>query len=278
MAETTLVRHHTVAGTFYPGDKPTLDKEVDRLLAEASRKPINGTLVALIAPHAGYQYSGATAANGYKLLKDKMFDSVVIVSPSHREYFDGISVYNGVAYSTPLGNLDVQEQLRDELAASDDIIEVSNRGHREEHAIEVHLPFLQKVLGDVKILPIVMGDQRREYCFHLGEKLSNILKGKNALLIASTDLSHYHPYAIAKALDKIIIMDIARFNYELVMQDLEMERAEACGGGPTVAVLLAASRLGANRVQILHQCNSGDITGDHSGVVGYMSAAVLRSN
>ena len=98
------------------------------------------------------------------------------------------------------------------------------------------------------------------------------------LLIASTDLSHYHPYAIAQALDKIIIMDVARFDYEQMMQDLEMERAEACGGGPTVAVLIAASKLGANRVEVLHHCNSGDITGDHSSVVGYMSAAVLRAN
>ena len=241
-------------------------------------KPIKGTIVALIAPHAGYQYSGATAANGYKLLKERVFDSVVIVSPSHREYFDGISIYNGSAYNTPLGNLLIDERLREELVEGDTIIEVSHRGHRQEHAVEVQLPFIQKVLGEIKILPIVMGDQRREYCFHLGTKLSKILKEKNALLIASTDLSHYHPYAIAQALDRIIIMDVARFDYEQMMQDLEMERAEACGGGPTVAVLIAALKLGANRVEVLHHCNSGDITGDHSSVVGYMSAAVLRAN
>ncbi len=272
------IREPAVAGMFYPDDRVQLSDTVDLLLEEVTHKPTKGTLVALIAPHAGYQYSGPTAAAGYKLAVNKSFDAVVIVSPSHREYFDGVSVYEGAAYSTPLGRLVVDGELRQALLEGETLVECSIRGHREEHAIEVHLPFLQKALGDVKILPIVMGDQRREYCYHLGDKLGTILEGRKALLVASTDLSHYHPYAIAKALDKIIVSQMARFDYHGMMEDLEAERTEACGGGPAVAVLAAAARLGADRVQILHQCNSGDITGDHSGVVGYVSAAVFRTN
>ncbi len=272
------IRSPVVAGMFYPEEPQKLNSTIELLLSDVSKKNLNGSLVALIAPHAGYQYSGMTAANGYVLLKNRRFDCVVIVSPSHREYFNGISVYQGSAYRTPLGDMPVDDALREQLADGETTIEISERGHHQEHAVEVQLPFIQKVLGETRILPIVMGDQCREYCFHLGTKLSKILKGTNTLLVASTDLSHYHPYAIAKALDKIIISDIERFDFNKVMDDLEAERTEACGGGPTVAVLIAASRLGANRVKILHHCNSGDVTGDHGRVVGYMSAAVLRTN
>jgi|ERR1041385_4216671 AmmeMemoRadiSam system protein B len=276
--KTATIRPPAVAGMFYPVNRNVLEPEIEQLLDQASVDPMKETIVALISPHAGYQYSGPTAANGFKLLKDKKFDSVVIVSPSHREYFDGISVYDGSAYRTPLGTLSIDESLRQELLNNETLIQESALGHGQEHGVEVQLPFIQKTLGEIKILPIVMGDQRREYCFHLGDKLADVLKGKNALLIASTDLSHYYPYDIAMGLDNIIIDDIERFNYEQMMTDLESERAEACGGGPTVAVLVAARKLGANQVRILHHCNSGDITGDHSGVVGYLSAVVFRTN
>jgi AmmeMemoRadiSam system protein B len=133
------------------------------------------------------------------------------------------------------------------------------------------------VLRQTKILPIVMGDQRREYCFHLGKRLGAMLAGKNVLLIASTDLSHYYTYEVANDLDKIIIDNMAAFDYEQLMSDLETERSEACGGGPAVAALLGAKQLGADTVQILSHCNSGDVTGDHGRVVGYLSAAILRS-
>lgn len=274
----STVRHPAVAGMFYPADPPTLSKDVDSLLDTITLRKIEGIIVALIAPHAGYQYSGFTAANGYKVLKKYTFESVVIVSPSHREYFEGISIYNGFAYRTPLGDLEIDASLRENLVKGDAVITESTFGHNLEHAVEVHLPFLQRAIGNIKIVPIVMGDQRREFCFHLGERLAEVLKAKNVLLIASTDLSHYYPYDQAEMLDKVVINDVANFDYEQLMEDLETDRAEACGGGPTVAVLLAAKKLGGNRVTILHHCNSGDVTGDHSGVVGYLSAVVSKTN
>ena len=263
---------------FYPAGKEDLAENIRSLFADVRLKSIEGRPVALISPHAGYQYSGLTAAHGYQLLRKQKFDAVVIVSPSHREYFDGISVYDGSAYKTSFGEMPVEERLRGELLAGDTILEASGRGHGQEHAIEVQLPFVQTMLGNVRIVPIVIGDQRREYCFHLGEKLGSVLSGKNVLLIASTDLSHYHSYDAALELDKVIIDDVAEFDYERVMEHLETEQTEACGGGPTVAVMLAAHRLGADRVEILAHCNSGDVTGDRQRVVGYLSAAILRTH
>lgn len=274
----SVIRPPSVANIFYPGDPQVLTREIDNLFLKTKPESIDGSIVALILPHAGYQYSGHIAATGYSLLKQSVFDTVVIVSPSHREYFSGISIFKGTAYRTPLGELLVDEYHRKKLLSNDPIIEESQRGHGPEHAIEVQLPFIQKVFKEIKILPIVMGDQRRELCFHLGQRLGEVLQGTNTLLIASTDLSHYHPYKEAEELDKIVIDDIKRFDYEQLMSHLETQCAEACGGGPTVSILIAANKLGANRVKILSHCNSGDVTGDRSAVVGYLSAVVYRTN
>jgi AmmeMemoRadiSam system protein B len=272
------IRESAVAGMFYPLDPSVLEREVDALLKRVQAKPIKGELCGLISPHAGYVYSGFTAANGYKLLEGKSITTVVIIAPSHREYFRGVSVFSGYAYRTPLGILEVDEEMRSELLDEGGVITASLAGHRDEHAVEVQLPFLQKVLRDFKILPIVMGDQRKEFCVLLGEKLAGVLKRKSALIIASSDLSHYYPYDIACRLDQIVIDDVRDFDEEKLLKDLETQRAEACGGGPVAAMLIAAKKLGANIVDTLHYCNSGDVTGDKDGVVGYLSAAVLRRN
>lgn len=277
MPERGTIRPPAVAGMFYPDNPSVLSSQIDELLNRTKTHQLVGELRGLISPHAGYVYSGYTAANGYKLLEGKSYDTVVIVGPSHREYFDGISVYSGSGYRTPLGDVEIDGELREALIRDRGVIVASNFGHREEHAVEVQIPFLQKLLGNFKILPIVMGDQKREYCQLLADKLANTLnvKNKKILLVASTDLSHYYHYDVACKLDKIIIDDVQRFDYNQLMEDLETERAEACGGGPTVAMLAAAKKLGATKTEILHYCNSGDVTGDKEGVVGYLSAAVL---
>jgi len=271
-------RPPAVAGMFYPAHPEELRRTIDQLLAEASLKKIPGGLVALISPHAGYKYSGLTAAHAYKLLSGRSYDTVVIVSPSHREIFDGVSVYSGGAYQTPLGNLRVDDSLREELVNDDPVITASLAGHRQEHAIEVQLPFLQRVLGSFMILPVVIGEQKRDACYHLGERLARAVRGRNVLLVASTDLSHFYPSVTAEKLDRVIIDDIAKLDHDTMMNDLETDRGEACGGGPTVAVMLAAKKLGANHASILHHSNSGDVTGDMSEVVGYLSAALTRKD
>jgi AmmeMemoRadiSam system protein B len=271
------VREPAVAGLFYPADAEALREGMSRLLAAAQPPAIPSPLVSLILPHAGYQYSGFSAAHGYRLLTSGAWTSVIIVAPSHREYFDGVSVYGGTAYRTPLGDLAIDEDLREAVAGGHDLITVSAKGHGEEHAVEVHLPFIQHTLGKPRILPIVMGDQRREYCYALADRLAEAVGAHPALMIASTDLSHYHPADIAGDLDTIVIDDIARLDADGLMSDLESERAEACGGGPTVAVLRASQALGGDRSYILSRSNSGDVNFDRRRVVGYVAAAIVRS-
>jgi AmmeMemoRadiSam system protein B len=271
------VRPPVVAGMFYTALPDQLSSEVNKFLAQVKPIELNGTLLGLIVPHAGHPYSGLTAAYAYSLLRDTAVKTVVIISPSHREYFAGISVFDGMAYRTPLGEVPLDEELRDALAKDGGIIKASAHGHGAEHAIEVQLPFLQRVLPEFKIVPIVMGDQRREFSYHLGERLGDLLHGKPAILVASSDLSHYHSDEEARALDRIVTEDVEHFDVEALMDDLETERCEACGGGPMVAMLTAAKKLGADHTKILHRCNSGDTTGDRSAVVGYLSAAVVRT-
>ncbi len=242
--------------------------------AHARREP--GTLVALIEPHAGYVYSGQAAAEGYTLLDGLTFPTVVIVGPSHREYFRGVSVFPGEAYRTPLGDVPLAHDLRKQLLAHAPWILVSEAGHRSEHAIEVQLPFLQQTLGSFSFLPLVLGDQRREVCDMLGTTLADVLQGRDVLLIASSDLSHYHPYHEAVALDRSVIEAVEAFDDERLMHDLEREVVEACGGGPMVAVMQCAKRLGATRSHVLTYYNSGDVTGQHDAVVGYLCAAFYR--
>lgn len=271
------VRPPAVAGLFYPEEPVVLRREISGLLDRARSRRTGAGLVALVSPHAGYRFSGATAAEAYRQLQGRSIGTVVIVSPSHREYFPGISVFDGPAYRTPLGELSVNGAMRDALVRNDAYITASSDGHRTEHAIEVQLPFLQSVLATTpSILPIVMGDQRRELCEHLGRRLASVLARTDSIMVASTDLSHYHPYADAEALDREAIRSIESFDDQRLMDDLEAERVEACGGGPTVAVLIAARLLGARRVEILDHCNSGDTSGDRRSVVGYLSAAITR--
>lgn len=270
------VREPAVANMFYPANPEKLREIITYFLNNAPLYDIKPE--AVISPHAGYIYSGQTAAYGFKLLKDKTVESIIIISPSHREYFAGISIYNGDFYRTPLGDVPINKKLRNKITKNDNKIIISERGHREEHAIEVQLPFLQVVLPKFSIVPIVIGDQRPEICNHLIENLSESLKNENIVLIASTDLSHYHPADTADKLDQIIINDIKEFNHTKLMADIQNEKAEACGGGPAVVTLATSKNLGADSVKILHHCNSGDITGDRSAVVGYLSAVTYRKN
>lgn len=270
------IREPVVAGMFYPLDKKALMRLVVELFERAKPKKIRGNIKALICPHAGYVYSGLTAAFGYKLLENKKFDSVVIISPSHREYFNGVSIFPGSYYKTPLGEVPVDIELSKLIVENEPIIKFSQLGHGEEHSLEVQLPFLQIILENFKLVPIVMGDQKQEYCYKVGEVLGKVLKGKNVLIVASTDLSHYHPYEIANQLDAIVIDAVSKFDYKKLLDELYAQNTEACGGGPAAVAMIAAKKLGANKVEILHSCNSGDISGDRDAVVGYMSAVIYE--
>ncbi|MBF8295413.1 MAG: hypothetical protein HW389_1958 [Bacteroidetes bacterium] len=270
------VRKPAVAGSFYDGDPERLRDHVDLLLSQAEDKGLKGTIRGLVSPHAGYMYSGSAAAVGYKALRGSSYDAVLMVGPSHRELFDGVSIYPGDAYRTPLGDVPIHKEIRAALAAQSPVFVLSDVGHRSEHCLEVQLPFLQRALGKFSFVPMIVGNQRREICLSLGNAIAEVAQGKNILLVASTDLSHYHPYNAAVSLDRLVIDQVESFDELAMMEQIESERVEACGGGPMVSVMHAAKLLGANRSQALFYCNSGDITGDKSAVVGYLSAAFLQ--
>lgn len=269
-------REPTAAGLFYPELKIVLEREVDEFLLRAKSNRVKGTIRGLIAPHAGYPYSGLTAAAGYRLLKGASYDAVVVVGPSHREYFSGISLYPGSSYKTPLGELPIHDELRNALADCHPSIKFSEEGHRHEHSIEVHVPFLQRALGKTSFVPVVMGDQNKETCMVLAQAIASACNGRNVLLVASSDLSHYHPYKEATELDRKVIDVVERFLPEDLLRLLEEEEVEACGGGPMAVVMLASRQLGANKSKALAYCNSGDVTGEKDAVVGYCSAVLTQ--
>ncbi len=266
------VRLPAVAGTFYPSSATRLRSEVDDFIERASPPPGIGRVFGIVAPHAGYVYSGFTAAHGYKALRDRIFETVIVVGPSHQEYFQGISVYPGEYYRTPLGDVPIDGDVRTKLIEGREGIVASVAGHRGEHSVEVQLPFLQRMLGAFSFVPVVMGDQTLELCEQLAEAIASAAPEDNVLLVASSDLSHYHPYEEACVLDQRVIELVERFEPQQLLERLSRRELEACGGGPIVAVMLAAKRLGANTAKVVHYCNSGDITGDKSAVVGYCSA------
>jgi AmmeMemoRadiSam system protein B/AmmeMemoRadiSam system protein A len=271
------IRESVIAGSWYPGDPATLTKDIKGYLARVPEKKIDGELVALISPHAGYIYSGQVAAYSYELLEGRHYDIVVIVAPSHHARFHGASIYPRGGFRTPLGIVPIDETICDELLDKSPITNSLPEAHAQEHSLEIQLPFLQVVLKDFKLVPIVMGEQDLATCEELGRVIAAVIKGKNALVVASTDLSHFHPYDQAKALDKVVLDRVAAFDAQGLSRDLDQGRCEACGGGPVVAVMVAARALGADKGEVLHYANSGDVTGDRSSVVGYMAAALYKS-
>jgi AmmeMemoRadiSam system protein B len=269
-----VIRAAAVAGVFYPGDPGELARTIAGMIA-AEKGAVSAGVTGVIAPHAGYLYSGPTAARAYGKLARGTYDTVVIVAPSHREYFEGVSVYDGETYLTPLGPVPVDRDLRAALTRVAPLVHASAEGHAEEHAVEIHLPFLQTVLGAFSFLPLVIGHQTPETCFALGEALGGLLRQGRALLVASTDLSHFHSDREAREIDAVMIGDVSGFDPRGLMSHLTEGSAEACGGGPVVAVMTALKILGATRVEVTGYATSGDVTGDRHSVVGYLSAVAF---
>jgi AmmeMemoRadiSam system protein B/AmmeMemoRadiSam system protein A len=279
--KTQEVRRHAWAGQFYPASPGDLTRTIAGLFAAAPKPSVDGDVLALVAPHAGYEYSGGIAAATYKVLEGREYDSVIVVSPSHTKYFAGISVYNGGGYETPLGELRTDVQLAKKLSrTAPGTVYLSNMGHtgggRAEHALEVQLPFLQIVLGSFKLVALVMGDQQAWRV--LGDALASAATERQVLLVASSDLSHYHRASEAARLDGQIQAAIESFDTRALADVIESGRGEACGTGPILACMHAAAKLGARQAVITGYAHSGETTGDSSEVVGYLGAAFVRAS
>jgi len=267
------IRLPAVAGLFYPGKKNDLDREIAIFLENAPELNISGPIRGLVVPHAGYMYSGGVAARAYRQLLDSDIEIAVVISPSHREYFTEVSVFNGSGYATPLGTIPVARELAQSLADTNPQIIISEKGHRfDEHALEVQLPFLQKVLDEFELLPIVMGEHSYDNIQTLAEGLSTVLRDKKAIIIASSDLSHFYSASKAQLLDKVVADHIADFDQDALFHDLQSGQCEMCGGGPVVAVMKTSKLVGAKNSKVIMYRHSGDVTGDNSEVVGYLSA------
>ena len=289
----TDIRPAAVAGSWYPGSAETLAREVGDYIAGAEVTERHAP-IAIVAPHAGLKYSGPVAAFAYRAVRNGVYDAAALVGPSHFVGFSGVSIWPRGAWQTPFGPVLVAEDLaRRIVAVSGDVVEYPP-AHGREHSLEMQLPFLVHLLPDVPIVPMVMGYQDRETAFALGDALASAIANRpvaegaadrrggspapptrgRVLLVASSDLSHYQDASTAQTMDAVVLREVERLDPDGLMQALEREPHHACGGGPIVAVLHAARRLGATRARVLKYGDSGDVSGDKSSVVGYMAAGI----
>jgi AmmeMemoRadiSam system protein B len=272
MTKPTDIRRAAVAGSWYPSDPETLAREVDSYLSAVDEVPL-GEPLAIIAPHAGLMYSGPIAAHAYKMLAGRNFDVAIVVGPSHYVGFEGVAIYDRGSFDSPFGRVPIDEDCAAAVMAASGWVKSHPTAHVREHSIEMQLPFLSRVLPDATIVPLVMGHQSRQTAEDLGNALAAAARGRRAVLVASTDLSHYQNANVAAKLDGKVIQQVEKFDPDGLMSLLEVFPQHACGGGPTVSVMRAAKQLGARDASVLKYGDSGDISGDKDAVVGYLAAA-----
>ncbi len=275
------IRPSPIAGQWYPGDPRQLSASVDKYIQEAKLPPLNGEVIAIISPHAGHIYSGPVAGYAFAALKGYKPDLVAVVSPMHYPYQEPLLTTAHEAYETPLGTIPVDleaVQRLDELLKKALGYGLKRVPRDREHSLEIELPFLQRAIeSEYKLLPVMVRDQSSRVTRLLGQCLAKALGGRNALLVASTDLSHFYPEQVANKLDAEMLRCIETFDPEKVIQAEEQGLGFACGRGAVTAVLWAAKDLGADLVKILNHATSGDVTGDTTNVVGYGAAVVLKT-
>lgn len=274
------IRRSIIAGSWYPGAPDTLRAQIKKYLDAAKKTDVDGRLLGIIAPHAGYMYSGPTAAYAYKNIRPENISTVIMVGPSHSAYFDGAAVYDSGAWETPLATTEIDFDLAKKIISQDPKYIHDNFGaHSREHSLEIQLPFLQTVLKPgFRILPIMLFDHSLASCRRLARAIAQAIEERDdVLLLASSDLSHYHSDTEAKKLDQLVSDAVGEFDPELLAEDLAQERCEACGGGPMITVMLACRELGADRSKVFDYRTSGDVTGDRSQVVGYLAAGLYKT-
>jgi AmmeMemoRadiSam system protein B len=272
----TSVRRSVIAGSWYPGTGTELHKTVEGYLANVEPVHLGADPIGIISPHAGYVYSGQTAAYAYRQVEGVSYDVVAIVSPVHRMSLGRFAVTSATAYETPLGLVKLDGDL---IGALEGKVRINRVGRDDEHSLEIQLPFLQVALGDFRLLPVMIGESSFEAGEELGTALAEVLRDKKVLIVASTDMHHIENYDEVVRRDKVVVDAIASFDMARIKEVLSPWDCSVCGRIPVYAMLTAARALGANRVKILHHTNSGDVTGIRvpgQYTVGYLAAAVYR--
>jgi AmmeMemoRadiSam system protein B len=281
MNEITDLRPSPIAGYWYPGDPEKLAQMVDQFIQSATLPEIQGEVIGVIAPHAGYIYSGPVAGYAFAAIRGMSPDLVAVISPMHRPFhFDPLLTSAHEAYQTPLGTTPVDReaiQHVNKYLHANIGIETTPVRDDGEHSLEIELPFLQQALdGEFSLLPVMVRDISLRVTQSLGKALARTLENRTSLLVASTDLSHYKTQKVANILDREMLHRIEAFDPEAVLRAEDEGKGFACGRGAVAAVLWAARELGANSVQILNYATSGDISGDYNQVVGYGAAVITR--
>ncbi len=271
-----MVRPPAVSGRFYPADPVELRATVATLLADARTNAV--TARAILVPHAGYIYSGRSAAKAFARVT--IPGLVIILAPNHTgisEAEGGVSLWEAGAFRTPLGDVPIDAEMSEALLeVSRGVVGVDHDAHRAEHAVEVELPFLQLLRADVRIVPLVLAWDAWDAARLLGEMLARLVKaaGEPVLLLASTDMNHYEPAGVteqkdAQALDAIRALDGAE-----LLARCRRERISMCGRGPAATVIAAARALGAERAEVVDYRHSGWVSGDNARVVGYAGVVI----
>jgi hypothetical protein len=286
MSRVSDLRPSPIAGQWYPADTRRLAASVDRYIEAAQLPELQGEVVAIMAPHAGHMYSGPVAGYAFAALRGLAPEVVVVVSPMHYPYFEPLLTTAHKAYETPLGSIPVHQEALQELDAclrGEIHYGLTRVANDMEHSLEIELPFLQRSLSSpFSLVPVMVRDQSSDVARGLGKCLARListgqsLQGQSAILVASTDLSHFYTQAEAKRLDTEMLRQVGAFDPDGVIRVEEEERGFACGRGALAAVLWAAKTLGADQVKVLHHATSGDVTGDYSRVVGYGAAVITR--
>ncbi|MFC1703973.1 AmmeMemoRadiSam system protein B [Candidatus Omnitrophota bacterium] len=274
------VKLPNVSGTFYSSNKKKLSDQIDTFLKKAAVAELNEKPIALISPHAGYVYSGQVAANGYKVVQARGYKTVVVLAPSHFVDFKGLSVWPKGAFRTPLGDIEIDVLFAARLIAASEDITFFADAFEKEHSLEVQIPFVQKTLGGAKLVPIVISPSATlAECRNFASILNDAVGNRDdVLVIASTDLSHFHHYNEAKEIDSQTIACIANFQVNDLWVESLSGKAELCGSRPVATTLLYSQLRNADAVRVLNYANSGDVTADMSRVVGYLSAVIYKGD
>lgn len=280
------IRRPTQAGAFYEGGAEALKMQIENcFLHDLGPKRLpevneNGprNVIGLVCPHAGYMYSGAVAANAYyELAQDGKPDTVVILGPNHSGYGSALALMNEGVWRTPLGDVEVDGETANRIVEETRLVDVDDLAHRFEHSIEVQLPFLQYLYGsEFKFVPICFQMQDLSSAVEVGQALVEVLANKNAVTIASSDMTHYEPKGNAETKDLAALKAVEAMDEKRFYSIIETRNVTACGYGPIAAVIAASKGLGAKEAKLLCYKSSGDITGDYSSVVGYAAVSFKK--
>ncbi|MFO7659464.1 MAG: AmmeMemoRadiSam system protein B [Candidatus Cloacimonadaceae bacterium] len=269
-----MTRKAIFAGSFYDNSPARLRQEIKDWIDKAQLNDIRKDIIGVICPHAGYMYSGFCAAHSYKLLSQKKFKTAIIIHPSHRGNHFSFSVSPFKHYETPLGNLTLNDKMAESLFAQGAEV-IDNWYHQNEHSMEVQLPFLAYLNPEVRVVPIMIGNQNKNVSVRLSEILSG-LPDEETVVIVSTDLSHYHTAQEAEKMDRKLIENIVALNTEDFYNNIRNGKTEACGFAGIMTLMHLAEKFVGSELKELLYTHSGAASGDFSQVVGYLSAALLK--